>query len=85
MKLNFTKDGLLRRDEFRCLVDAMLRLGRCVFYPGLEGKSVNGVDYVAVDLIVVDVNEIKDALETIASVYGLDIEFKKRGVNNEEN
>ena len=83
MKLNFTKDGLLRAEEFRHLHQSSRALGGCVFYPSLGGKCVDGVDYKAVDLRIVDVDVIKDALETVAQVYGLDIQFKERSTNNE--
>ena len=85
MKLNFTKEGLLPVNEFRHLVKSMRVLGECVFYPSMGGKTIDGVNCRAVDMRVVDVEEIKDAMETIAQVYGLDVEFKQRSVNNEEN
>ena len=76
MKLNFTKEGLLRADEFAHLVDSMETLDGCVFYPALAGRHIDGVTYKAVDYTVCDIDRIKDALETVASAYGLNIKFE---------
>lgn len=76
MKLNFTKEGLLRADEFAHLVDSMETLGKCVYYPATAGRRVDGVTYKAVEHIVCDIDRIKDVLETVASAYGLNIKFE---------
>jgi hypothetical protein len=75
-KFDIIQPGYILKEHLNEIRKAQITLAQCIYQFPSGGKMVDGKDYV--DLWHLERRDVvKDALETIAAVYNLNIEFKE--------
>jgi hypothetical protein len=62
---NEVPNGLVSQDEFRRIMAAQKCLSRCFFDVPSQGWTIEGVDYLPLDLVA-DYSEAKESLEILS-------------------
>ena len=69
------KNGLVCRSDYIKILNAQNMLGNCIF-PATGGETYDDVDYLPI-FVNETKEEIKYAIDIIASVYGINVKFEE--------
>ena len=69
------KNGLVCRSDYIKILNAQNMLGNCIF-PSTGGETYDDVDYLPI-FVNETKEEIKYAIDIIASVYGINVKFEE--------